>query len=93
MAMGRNNMDRTKYLAVLRLVLVVVFALFWVVGQCLAQTQQSPAQTGPFRSSQNVMPMQKTTNAQRRAAAERTASRRAGDAKKTQNAPNPQGAR
>jgi hypothetical protein len=92
MAMGRDNMKRHKSSKVLRLILLLV-ALWWGVGQCLAQTQQSPAQTGPYRSPQNVMPMQKTTNAQRRAAAERTAARRAGDAKKEQSAPNPQGAR
>ena len=85
-------MKSSKFWIALGLILVAI-ALFWGVGQYHAQTQQPPAQTGPYRSPQNVMPMQKTTNKQRRAAAERTAARRAEDAKKDQSAPNPQGAR
>ena len=66
-------MDRRRSSTVMRLVLLAT-ALFWGLGQARAQ---SPAQTGPFRSSENVVKMRNMTNAKRKAAAERTAARRA----------------
>ena len=75
----------------LRLLLLVA-ALWLGVGQGLAQMGKSPGQTGPFRSSQNVMQMRRMTNAERQAAAQRNAARRAA-ARKNQSAPNSQGGR
>jgi len=71
-------MERRKNLTLLRLVLVLA-AVFWLAGQCLAQMQgggKSPAQTGTYRSPQNpYLKMRSMTNAQRKAAAARNAAR------------------
>jgi hypothetical protein len=74
-----------------RLVLVLA-TLCWGVGLAGAQMQKGgkSAQTGPRRSPQNVMQMNKTTQAQRRAAAARNAARKAAAGQKNQVGANAQ---
>ncbi len=71
-------MSRSIVVALARLVLLIT-ALGWGVSQASGQMQNGSngSQTGPYRSKQNVMQMNKTTKAQRMAAAQRTADRKA----------------
>jgi hypothetical protein len=75
-----------KIFLVVAVVLLVLAAAFSPGNQCLAQqkTTNKTAQTGPFRSPQNQIQMRRMTDAERRAAAERTAKRRAAASQKNQ---------
>ena len=71
-------MRSRRLLTFLTRLALVLIAVFMAMGLCLAQMQnngKSPAQTGPFRSPQNVMKMRSLTQAQREAAAARNAAR------------------
>ncbi len=86
-------MKKRKFLTLVRLALALA-AIFWVVGQCLAQMGggQSAAQTSKFRSPQAPwMRMRSMTNAQRQAAAQRNAARRAEALQRARATANSQG--
>ncbi len=70
-------MHKRRISLFIRLALVPI-ALFLGIGLCLAQMGggKSPAQTGPYRSPQNpYLKMRSMTMAQRKAAAQRNATR------------------
>lgn len=77
-------MERRKNLTLLRLVLALA-AVFWVVGQCLAQTDTIPRQQAPAQRKitdaagrvHTIMNMRNITPAQRLAAAQRAQKTRA----------------
>ena len=87
-------MDRHRFRMLTRLILLAT-ALFWAMGLGLAQMQsggKSPAQTGPYRTPQSPnMRMRSMTMAQRKAAAQRNAARRAAALQKSRNAATSQG--
>jgi hypothetical protein len=87
-------MERRKNLTLWRLVLVLA-AVFWLVGQCLAQMQaggKSSAQTSRYRTPLDPsLRMRSMTMAQRKAAAARNAARRAAALQKSQSAATSQG--
>ncbi len=87
-------MAHQKVVTVVRLVLVLA-TLCWGVSLASAQMKGGgrSAQSGPFRSQQNVMQMNKTTQAQRRAAAARNAARKLAAGQKNQVVTNRQGVR
>ena len=81
-------MHRHKFPMLTRLALALA-AIFWLASLGLAQMQggKSPAQTGPYRSPQNpYLKMRSITNAQRQAAAQRNAARRAAALQKNPSA-------
>lgn len=87
-------MERRRNSTFLRLVLVLS-AVFWIAGQCLAQMQsdgKSPAQTSTYRTPQSpYLKMRSMTAAQRKAAAMRNAARRTAALQKQHRAANPRG--
>ncbi len=73
--------------------LVFLLGVLLGAGLASAQTKLSPqrAQSGTFRSPQNILPKNKMTKAQRMAAAQRNADRTAAQIRKQHGAPAPQG--